>query len=120
MTVTSFNGNDASSQTEIAVNFDGSVISDNMECTCAPTAKVTQIDLKIEPEATIVSGETTVTHDGSTEDCTQRIIVQQCHLRFFQLILTFYLLLLKVSLPFLWLKVVHTHHQLLVLNSFRF
>ena len=81
LTVTSFNGNDASSQTEITVNFDGFVISDNMECTCAPTAKVTQIDLKIEPEATIVSGETTVTHDGSTEDCTQRIIVQQCHLR---------------------------------------
>ena len=81
LTVTSFNGNDASSQTEIAVNFDGFVISDNMECTCAPTAKVTQIDLKIEPEATIVSGETTVTHDGSTEDCTQRLIIQQCHLR---------------------------------------
>ena len=52
-----------------------------MECTCAPTAKVTQIDLKIEPEATLVNGETTVTHDGSTEDCTQRLIVQQCHLR---------------------------------------
>ena len=81
LTVISVNGNSASSQTEITVNFDGFVISDNMECTCAPTAKVTQIDLKIEPEATIVSGETTVTHDGSTEDCTQRIIVQQCHLR---------------------------------------
>ena len=81
LTVISVNGNSASSQTEITVNFDGFVISDNMECTCAPTAKVTQIDLKIEPEATIVSGETTVTHDGSTEDCTQRIIIQQCHLR---------------------------------------
>ena len=81
LTVISVNGNSASSQAEITVNFDGFVISDNMECTCAPTAKITQIDLKIEPEATIVSGETTVTHDGSTEDCTQRIIVQQCHLR---------------------------------------
>ena len=81
LTVISVNGNSASSQTEITVNFDGFVISDNMECTCAPTAKVTQIDLKIEPEATIVSGETTVTHDGSTEDCTQRLIIQQCHLR---------------------------------------
>ena len=81
LSVISPNGNSASSQTEITVNFDGFVISDNMECTCAPTAKVTQIDLKIEPDATTVNGETTVTHDGSTEDCTQRIIVQQCHLR---------------------------------------
>ena len=81
LTVITANGNSASSQTEITVNFDGFVISDNMECTCAPTAKVTQVDLKIEPDATVVSGETTVTHDGSTEDCTQRIIVQQCHLR---------------------------------------
>ena len=81
LSIISPDGNSASSQTEIIVNFDGFVISDNMECTCAPTAKVTQIDLKIEPEADIVSGETTVTHDGSTEDCTQRLVVQQCHLR---------------------------------------
>jgi len=81
LSIISPDGNSASSQTEIIVNFDGFVISDNMECTCAPTAKVTQIDLKIEPEADIVSGETTVTHDGSTEDCTQRLVIQQCHLR---------------------------------------
>ena len=81
LSIISPDGNSASSQTEIIVNFDGFVISDNMECTCAPTAKVTQIDLKIEPEADIVSGETTVTHDGSTEDCTQRLAIQQCHLR---------------------------------------
>ena len=81
LTVITANGNSASSQTEITVNFDGFVISDNMECTCAPTAKVTQVDLKIEPDATVVNGETTVTHDGSTEDCTQRLIIQQCHLR---------------------------------------
>ena len=81
LSIISPDGNSASSQTEIIVNFDGFVISDNMEGTCAPTAKVTQIDLKIEPEADIVSGETTVTHDGSTEDCTQRLVIQQCHLR---------------------------------------
>ena len=81
LTIISPIGNSASIQTEIIVNFDGFVISDNMEFTCAPTAKVTQIDLKIEPEATLVNGETTVTHDGSTEDCTQRLTVQQCHLR---------------------------------------
>ena len=81
LTVISANGNTASNQTQITVNFDGFVISDNMECTCAPTAKVTQIDLKIEEDATSIVGETTVTHDGSSEDCTQRISLQQCHLR---------------------------------------
>ena len=81
LTVRSSSENSDSIQTEVIVNFDGFVISDNMECTCAPTAKVTQIDLKIEPEATLVNGETTVTHDGSTEDCTQRLVIQQCHLR---------------------------------------
>ena len=81
LTVISPTGSSASNQTEIIVNFDGFVISDNMECTCAPTAKVTQIDMKVEPEANLVSGETTVTHDGSTEDCTQRLVIQQCHLR---------------------------------------
>ena len=68
-------------QVEITVNFDGHVISDNMECTCAPTAKETTVDLKIENNVQEISGETTVTHDGSTEDCTQRLSIQQCHLR---------------------------------------
>jgi len=68
-------------QVEIVVDFDGHVISDNMECTCAPTAKETTIDLKIEENAQEITGETTVTHDGNTEDCTQRLIIQQCHLR---------------------------------------
>ena len=84
LTVIAPSGNTASSQTEITVNFDGYVISDNMECTCAPTAKVTQIDLKIEEDASAIIGETTVTHDGSSEDCTQRISLQdegKCHLR---------------------------------------
>jgi len=68
-------------QIEITVDFDGHVISDNMECTCAPTAKETTVDLKIEDNMQEISGETTVTHDGSTEDCTQRLTIQQCHLR---------------------------------------
>ena len=68
-------------QIEITVDFDGHVISDNMECTCAPTAKETTVDLKIEENAQKIAGETTATHDGNTEDCTQRIIIQQCHLR---------------------------------------
>ena len=81
LTVISTSGNTASNQTEVTVNFDGFVISDNMECTCAPTAKVTDVDLKIEENAINIFGETTVTHDGSSEDCTQRLAIQQCHLR---------------------------------------
>jgi|TARA_B100001094_G_C18185004_1_gene803221 PKD repeat protein len=81
LTIISPNGNTASNQTQISVDFDGYVISDNMECTCAPTAKVTQIDLKIEEDVKTIVGETSVTHDGNTEDCTQRIALQQCHLR---------------------------------------
>ena len=82
VTLTTSNGQIKSDdQVEITVDFDGHVISDNMECTCAPTAKETTVDLKIENNAQEISGETTVTHDGSTEDCTQRLSIQQCHLR---------------------------------------
>ena len=82
VTLTTSNGQIKSGdQVEITVDFDGHVISDNMECTCAPTAKETTVDLKIENNVQEISGETTVTHDGSTEDCTQRLSIQQCHLR---------------------------------------
>ena len=82
VTLTTSNGQIKSDdQVEITVDFDGHVISDNMECTCAPTAKETTVDLKIENNVQEISGETTVTHDGSTEDCTQRLSIQQCHLR---------------------------------------
>ena len=82
VTLTTSNGQIKSDdQVEITVDFDGHVISDNMECTCAPTAKETTVDLKIENNVQEISGETTVTHDGNTEDCTQRLTIQQCHLR---------------------------------------
>ena len=82
VTLTTSNGQIKSDdQVEITVDFDGHVISDNMECTCAPTAKETTVDLKIENNVQEISGETTVTHDGNTEDCTQRLSIQLCHLR---------------------------------------
>ena len=82
VTLTTSNGQIKSDdQVEITVDVDGHVISDNMECTCAPTAKETTVDLKIENNVQEISGETTVTHDGNTEDCTQRLSIQQCHLR---------------------------------------
>lgn len=79
--ITSIDGISMTNQTMITVDFEGLVISDNMECTCAPTAKETIIDLKIEDNTETIIGETTVTHDGSSEDCTQRNLLQQCHLR---------------------------------------
>ena len=81
LTVTSFNGNDASSQTEIAVNFDGFVISDNMECTCAPTGKDTVIDLVVLTGKQSIQGFVQVEHDGSSESCTLRNPLQECHIR---------------------------------------
>ena len=51
-----------------------------MEYTCAPTAKETVVDLKVEPSAVVISGETTVTVTEAVK-ITQRLAIQQCHLR---------------------------------------
>jgi len=66
---------------EITVERKATVESDNMECTCAPTAKSTIIDL-IPLEGTIsYEGVVTVEHDGSSESCTLRNPLQECHVR---------------------------------------
>ena len=69
------------SSVEITVELQASVESDNMECVCAPTAKSTVIDLR--PAAGIVSleGIVTVEHDGSSESCSMRNPLQECHVR---------------------------------------
>ena len=66
---------------EVTVDLIGYVESDNMECVCAPTAKSTVINLR--PSAGIVSfeGVVTVEHDGSSESCTLRNPLQECHVR---------------------------------------
>lgn len=66
---------------EITVNLKGVVEADNMECTCAPTAKDTIIDLKSTPLPVIMDGSVTVKHDGSSEPCSSRFPFQDCHLR---------------------------------------
>jgi hypothetical protein len=66
---------------KITVDLKGVVESDNMECVCTPTAKSTVIDLR--PSVGIVSfeGIVTVVHDGSSESCSLRNPLQECHIR---------------------------------------
>lgn len=66
---------------EITVEQQGNVESDNMECVCAPTAKSTVIDLKPSVGITSYDGIVTVEHDGSSESCTLRNPLQECHVR---------------------------------------
>jgi hypothetical protein len=65
----------------ITVDRKATVESDNMECVCAPTAKSTIINLI--PLAGNISfeGIVTVEHDGSSESCSLRNPLQECHVR---------------------------------------
>ena len=54
---------------------------DNMECECAPTAKDTIIDLVPITGIISIAGYLTVEHDGSSESCSLRNPLQECHLR---------------------------------------
>ena len=66
---------------EITVNLEGTAEVDNMECTCAPTAKDTVIDLMALPLEQSISGYVKVEHDGSSESCSLRNPLQECHIR---------------------------------------
>ena len=65
----------------ITVDRMATVESDNMECVCAPTAKSTIIDLIPLMGTTSFEGIVTVEHDGSSESCTMRNPLQECHVR---------------------------------------
>ena len=65
----------------ITVDRKATVESDNMECVCAPTAKSTIIDLIPLVGKTSFEGIVTVEHDGSSESCTLRNPLQECHIR---------------------------------------
>lgn len=66
---------------EITVNLVGSAEVDNMECTCAPTGKDTVIDLMAIPVEQSIEGHVKVEHDGSSESCSLRNPLQECHVR---------------------------------------
>tara|TARA_B100001113_G_scaffold337542_2_gene318907 strand:- start:10672 stop:11322 length:651 start_codon:yes stop_codon:yes gene_type:complete len=65
----------------VMVEKSGYVESDNMECTCSPTAKSTIINLVPVPGRVNFEGLVTVNHDGSSESCSLRNPFQECHLR---------------------------------------
>jgi phage baseplate assembly protein gpV len=66
---------------EVSVDRDSFAEVDNMECSCAPTAKDTVIDLVALPGLQSVQGFVQVEHDGSSESCALRNPLQECHLR---------------------------------------
>ena len=66
---------------DISVNLVGFAEVDNMECTCAPTAKDTVIDLMALPLKQSIEGYVKVEHDGSSESCSLRNPLQECHIR---------------------------------------
>jgi PKD domain. len=70
-----------SSATWVFVDFVAFVESDNMECECAPTAKDTVIDITPLTNGDDISGYVRVEHDGSSESCSLRNPLQECHLR---------------------------------------
>tara|TARA_B110001452_G_scaffold267141_1_gene275944 strand:- start:730 stop:1590 length:861 start_codon:yes stop_codon:yes gene_type:complete len=65
----------------ITVERKATVESDNMECVCAPTAKSTIVDLIPLVGITSFEGIVTVVHDGSSESCSLRNPLQECHVR---------------------------------------
>lgn len=66
---------------ELTVGVIGQVESDNMECVCAPTAKDTVVNLVPTDGVVSFSGVVNVEHDGSSESCTLRNPLQECHIR---------------------------------------
>tara|TARA_B100001564_G_scaffold55099_1_gene41897 strand:+ start:116 stop:907 length:792 start_codon:yes stop_codon:yes gene_type:complete len=66
---------------QVVVNRDSFAEADNMECTCAPTGKDTVIDLVVLTGKQSIQGFVQVEHDGSSESCTLRNPLQECHIR---------------------------------------
>ena len=69
------------SEVVVTVHLDATAEVDNMECVCAPTAKDTVIDLLAQEGTMSFEGYVMVEHDGSSESCTLRNPLQECHLR---------------------------------------
>ena len=68
---------------DVTVERKATVESDNMECVCTPTAKATVINLIPLAGSVSYQGVVTVVHDGSSESCSLRNPLQECHVRVF-------------------------------------
>lgn len=65
----------------LEVNLVSAAEVDNMECVCAPTAKDTVIPLSDHEGQSSLEGYVMVEHDGSSESCSLRNPLQECHVR---------------------------------------
>ena len=82
ITATSIGTDDVkTASVEVTVNRDSFAEVDNMECSCAPTGKDNVIDLVALPGVQSIQGFVQVEHDGSSESCTLRNPLQECHIR---------------------------------------
>ena len=65
----------------VTVHLESQAEVDNMECVCAPTAKDTIIPLSEHEGISTIEGYVQVEHDGSSESCSLRNPLQECHVR---------------------------------------
>ena len=77
----SLDGKVSAATITVTVHLDSEAEVDNMECVCAPTAKDTIIPLSEHEGISTIEGYVQVEHDGSSESCSLRNPLQECHVR---------------------------------------
>ena len=77
----SLDGRVSTATITVTVHLDSEAEVDNMECVCAPTAKDTIIPLSEHVGISTIEGYVQVEHDGSSESCSLRNPLQECHVR---------------------------------------
>ncbi|CAI8315973.1 MAG: Uncharacterised protein [Candidatus Poseidoniaceae archaeon] len=77
----SLDGTVRTAEITVTVHLESEAEVDNMECVCAPTAKDTIIPLSEHEGISTIEGFVQVEHDGSSESCSLRNPLQECHVR---------------------------------------
>ena len=77
----SLDGRVSTATITVTVHLESEAEVDNMECVCAPTAKDTIIPLSEHEGISTIEGYVQVEHDGSSESCSLRNPLQECHVR---------------------------------------
>jgi plastocyanin len=79
--IESLDGEVTTTTLSVTVHLETEAEVDNMECVCAPTAKDTIIPLSNHEGTSTLEGFVRVEHDGSSESCSLRNPLQECHVR---------------------------------------
>ena len=79
--IESLDGKITTNYVSVTVHLETEAEVDNMECVCAPTAKDTIIPLSDHEGTSTLEGFVRVEHDGSSESCSLRNPLQECHVR---------------------------------------